>query len=104
MAQGVFKQLKEIASIEGHKSQDHKKGMIMKLLAAATDAEPGFLIRSMQGKLRIGLAEQSVLMALAQSTALEVRHPLGMQASQTFVAASDAWQICRGLRNKMLAS
>jgi DNA ligase 1 len=72
--QGVFKQLTEIASIEGHKSQDQKKALIMKLLSAAKDAEPGFIVRSMQGKLRIGLAEQSVLVALAQAIALEVRN------------------------------
>lgn len=70
--QGVFQQLKTIAMLEGHKSQDAKKNHIMKLLAAAKDAEPGFLVRSIQGKLRIGLAEQSVLIALAQATTLEV--------------------------------
>ena len=70
--QGVFQQLKSIATLEGHKSQDAKKSIIMKLLAAAKDAEPGFLIRSIQGKLRIGLAEQSVLVALAQAISLEV--------------------------------
>eukprot|EP00892_Ulva_mutabilis_P007850 jgi/Ulvmu1/5437/UM222_0001.1 len=68
---GVFEQLKSIASLEGHKSQDAKKNIIMKLLAAARDAEPGFLVRSIQGKLRIGLAEQSVLVALAQAITLE---------------------------------
>lgn len=71
--QGVFKQLTEITIIEGHKSQDQKKSLIMKLLSAAKDAEPGFIVRSMQGKLRIGLAEQSVLVALAQAIELEVR-------------------------------
>lgn len=71
--QGVFQQLKSIATLEGHKSQDAKKNIIMKLLATAKDAEPGFLVRSIQGKLRIGLAEQSVLTALAQAATLEVR-------------------------------
>lgn len=72
---GVFQQLKSIASLEGHKSQDAKKNIIMKLLAAAKDAEPGFLVRSIQGKLRIGLAEQTVLVALAQATTLDVSVP-----------------------------
>lgn len=69
--------MKAIATTEGHKSQDAKKNIIMKLLAAAKDAEPGFLVRSIQGKLRIGLAEQSVLIALAQATTLEVWLQLG---------------------------
>ena len=74
--QGVFAALTEIAKVEGHKSQDAKVKMINKLLAAAKDAEPAFIVRSLQGKLRIGLAEQSVLVALAHAVALQVRtHP-----------------------------
>jgi DNA ligase 1 len=68
----VYKQLKDIASVEGMKSQDHKKGMIMKLLAAAKDAEPGYIVRSLQGRLRIGLAEPSVLVALSHAVELQV--------------------------------
>ncbi|PWN53126.1 ATP-dependent DNA ligase [Violaceomyces palustris] len=63
----VFKQLKEIASVSGNKSQDKKIGIIMKLLASCQGEEPKFLIRSLEGKLRIGLAERSVLVALARS-------------------------------------
>ncbi|KAJ1020185.1 hypothetical protein NDA16_004465 [Ustilago loliicola] len=65
-----FKQLKEIAVVSGNKSQDRKIGMIKKLLASCQGEEPKFLIRSLEGKLRIGLAERSVLVSLARAVVI----------------------------------
>jgi DNA ligase-1 len=70
---GVFKQLKEIAALSGNKSQERKIGGIKRLLASSNDEEPKFIIRSLEGKLRIGLAEKTVLVALAQSVVLADR-------------------------------
>lgn len=68
---GVFKAFHDIASSEGAKSQERKKGMIVKLLVGAKQNEAGFVMRALQGKLRIGLAEQTVLVALAHAAALQ---------------------------------
>ncbi|KAF2667698.1 ATP-dependent DNA ligase [Microthyrium microscopicum] len=79
---GVFKGLTDIALIEGHGSQAHKVSGIMKLLSAADAAagakiditkdkggpsEAKYIVRTLEGKLRLGLAEKSVLVALAQA-------------------------------------
>lgn len=66
----VFKIFRDIATAEGKASQDRKKALIQKLLRSAQGIESGFIIRALQGKLRIGLAEQSVLVALAHAAVL----------------------------------
>ncbi|GAX75595.1 hypothetical protein CEUSTIGMA_g3039.t1 [Chlamydomonas eustigma] len=64
---GVFKAFKDIATSSGKNSQKVKEGSIVKMLASSKGNETGYVIRSLQAKLRIGLAEQSVLTALAHS-------------------------------------
>lgn len=79
---GVFKGLTEIALIEGQGSQGRKIAGIKKLLSAAdaslskgvditTDkggpSEAKYIVRTLEGKLRLGLADKSVLVALAQA-------------------------------------
>ena len=67
---GVLKQFRAVATTDGEKSVEKKKGMIKKLLVSSKDCEAGYVIRSLQGKLRIGLAQQTVTMSLAHAIVL----------------------------------
>eukprot|EP00958_Prasinococcus_capsulatus_P016898 scaffold1894_cov368-Prasinococcus_capsulatus_cf.AAC.5 len=68
----VLKTFLTIASTEGNKSVERKRGLINKLLVASKGSEPKFLMRSLQGKsLRLGLQEKTVIPALAQAFLLE---------------------------------
>lgn len=65
----VFDSLTKIAKSTGKDSQAKKIGTINKLLTACEQksSEAKFLIRSLEGKLRIGLAEKTVLIGIAQA-------------------------------------
>ncbi|RMZ81703.1 hypothetical protein DV737_g2430, partial [Chaetothyriales sp. CBS 132003] len=91
---GVHQGLFEIARMEGHGSQDQKVRAINKLMASADvssghktvditkdkggPSEAKFLVRFLEGKLRLGLAEKTVIVALAQAV---VTHELRQQGS-----------------------
>ncbi|MCD7449099.1 tRNA ligase [Datura stramonium] len=70
----VFDTFRIIAKESGKDSQEKKKNYIKSLLVAATDCEPQYLIRLLQTKLRIGLAEQTLLVAIAHAFVYSDKH------------------------------
>jgi DNA ligase 1 len=110
---GVFKGLKDIATIEGHGSQGRKVAGIKKLLSSADAANAGkgnkvditkekggpseakYIVRTLEGKLRLGLAEKSVLVALAQAVVFHREEYLAAAEKKKLVAPTTE-ELARG--------
>lgn len=63
----VFENLRAIAHSQGKDSQTRKMKLIKRMLTACEGIEAKFLIRSLESKLRIGLAEKTVLISLSKA-------------------------------------
>ena len=66
----VLTVFREIANVSGSQSQKWKVDKIKSLLVRARGVEPKYIIRGLQGKLRIGLAQTTVLASLAHAIVL----------------------------------
>ncbi|KAJ5087876.1 Nucleic acid-binding OB-fold [Penicillium angulare] len=106
---GVHEGLLGIAKVSGHGSQDKKISGIKKLLAAADVATTGkgskgvditkdkggpseakFIVRFLEGKLRLGLAERTVLVSLAQAIVSHEAAVAGKKASVEKMAEGES--------------
>lgn len=70
LAKEVLEVFRTIANTSGSKSQTLKVDLIKKLLVRAQGSEAKYIIRGLQGKLRIGLAQSTVLVSLAHAVTL----------------------------------
>ncbi len=102
---GVHKGLMGVATVAGNGAQGRKVDGIKKLLAAADansrgkvditkdkggPSEAKYLIRFLEGKLRLGLAEKTVLVSLAQAAVAHEAAQKGTVPKETEIANAEA--------------
>ena len=63
----MFNKLRAIALAGGTGAQKKKVDLIQQILVKCVGVETKFIIRSLEGKLRIGLAERTVVVSLAHA-------------------------------------
>jgi DNA ligase 1 len=104
--QGVHKGLMAIATVEGQGAQGRKVDGIKKLLSAADahsagkavditqnkggPSEAKYIVRTLEGKLRLGLAEKTVLVALSQAMIFHEMEQKGKTPSTSDLASSES--------------
>jgi len=66
---GVFERFQKIAKTTGNRCMDEKTRLMNGLFVSAKNHEATFLVRALQGKMRIGLQEQTVFQALGRAIA-----------------------------------
>ncbi|KAI5809197.1 hypothetical protein BZA77DRAFT_391812 [Pyronema omphalodes] len=69
--------LKDIATTVGTGGQTKKVAGIKKLLSAAQGDEAKYLVRGLEGKLRLGLAEKTVIVGLSQAVCVHESEKAG---------------------------
>lgn len=85
----VFENLRAIAHSQGKDSQTRKIKLIKRMLTACEGTEAKFLIRSLESKLRIGLAEKTVLISLSKAI-LANEGEEGSEPSMELVESAEA--------------
>ena len=66
----VFKDLRSMAESSGKNSQGFRKDIIKRLLVSGKEKEAKFIVRTLQGKLRVGIQNASVIQSLANAVCL----------------------------------
>lgn len=66
---GVFRRLEEIATASGAGAQGRKLSALSSLIRRATPLEACYLVRTVTGKLRLGIGDVTILDALAEAYA-----------------------------------
>ena len=89
-AKAVLRAYRAIAATSGMKSRQAKVDQIKELLVAAEGAESLYIIRGLQGKLRIRLALQTCLVALSQAFAHQKPKSVDSASSSSASSASSS--------------
>ena len=96
----VYDTLYKIASLEGSRSQDMKMKYISSLLNDATPIEASFILKILLGTLRLGIAENTVMdaLAIAYTSSKENRKIL----ERAYNVSSDLGQVAEIIANEGL--
>ena len=96
----VYETLFKIASLEGPRSQDMKMKYISSLLNDATSIEAGFILKILLGTMRLGIAENTVMDALAIAFTGEKSNRVALE--HAYNVSSDLGRVAKSIASNGL--
>ena len=96
----VYENLKEIATTAGSGSQEKKLGLLAELLTDAEPREARYLVRIVVGKMRLGVADMTIVDALAATFATKEDRD---RVERAYNVSSDLGEVARALAEEGLA-
>ncbi len=95
----VYANLKEIATTSGGGSQEKKLGLLAELLTDAEPKEARYLVRTVVGKMRLGVADMTIIDALAATFATKEERD---RVERAYNVSSDLGEVARTLAEEGL--
>jgi DNA ligase-1 len=96
----VYANLREIATATGAGSQERKIKFVAELLADASPKEAKYLVRTVVGKMRLGVADMTIVDALAATYATKEERD---RVERAYNLSSDLGEVARALAEKGIA-
>ncbi len=90
----VYANLKDIATTSGSGSQDKKLGLLAELVSDAEPKEARYLLRTVVGKMRLGVADMTIVDALAATFATKEERD---RVERAYNVSSDLGEVARAL-------
>src|SRR5206468_2333526 len=95
----VYENLDAIASESGEGSQERKVRLLSDLLGNATPREAKYIVRMVVGKMRLGIADMTIVDALALTFATKADRD---RVEQAYNVSSDLGEVARAISTKGL--
>ncbi|HWG90478.1 MAG TPA: ATP-dependent DNA ligase [Candidatus Thermoplasmatota archaeon] len=95
----VYRTFEEIAKTTGSGSQERKLLLLEKLLLRAGPASARYIVRTVTGKLRLGVADMTILDALAVAFAEKANRP---DLERAYNVSSDLGRVAEAMKKKGL--
>ncbi|CDZ97611.1 dna ligase i [Phaffia rhodozyma] len=97
----VFSRLTDIAYSTGKDSMSKKINIIKQMLSACQGSEAKFIIRSLEGKLRIGLAEKTIITALAQACVIVRNSDRNLSTEDMQTLLTDGTEVVKSVYSEL---
>jgi len=89
----VFENISKMLDIEGKRSVDKKLGLVAELLTSADGKEAKYIVRTILGILRVGVADSTLRDAIAQAFFVDDKKEMSVRIEEVYDLSNDFAQV-----------